>query len=422
MISIDNYDFKGKRAIIRVDFNVPLNEKGEVTDDTRIRAAIPTIKKVLAEGGSVILMSHMGRPKKNPDPKYSLEQIVPAVEKNLGTKVEFAGDCIGEKAAEMAKNLKPGQVMLLENLRFYAEEEGKPRGLAEDASKEEKDAAKKALKEGPQKEFVKKLASLADCYINDAFGTAHRKHASTYLIAKQFPNDKMFGYLMEKEVKAISSLMEAPAHPFCAIVGGSKVSSKIGVIKALIEKVDSIIIGGGMAYTFIKAQGYEVGKSLCDDSKLDYCKEMMAKAQEKGVKLLLPVDTACVENFPDPIDAPVETTVVPVTAIPADKEGCDIGPETMKLFADAVKASKTVVWNGPMGVFENPTLAAGTLAVAKAMAESDATTVIGGGDSAAAVQQMGLGDKMTHISTGGGASLEYLEGKELPGIAVIQNA
>ena len=255
MISIDNYDFKGKRAIIRVDFNVPLNEKGEVTDDTRIRAAIPTIKKVLAEGGSVILMSHMGRPKKNPDPKYSLEQIVPAVEKNLGTKVEFAGDCIGEKAAEMAKNLKPGQVMLLENLRFYAEEEGKPRGLAEDASKEEKDAAKKALKEGPQKEFVKKLASLADCYINDAFGTAHRKHASTYLIAKQFPNDKMFGYLMEKEVKAISSLMEAPAHPFCAIVGGSKVSSKIGVIKALIEKVDSIIIGGGMTYTFIKAMG-----------------------------------------------------------------------------------------------------------------------------------------------------------------------
>ena len=254
MISIDNYDFKGKRAIIRVDFNVPLNEKGEVTDDTRIRAAIPTIKKVLAEGGSVILMSHMGRPKKNPDPKYSLEQIVPAVEKNLGTKVEFAGDCIGEKAAEMAKNLKPGQVMLLENLRFYAEEEGKPRGLAEDASKEEKDAAKKALKEGPQKEFVKKLASLADCYINDAFGTAHRKHASTYLIAKQFPNDKMFGYLMEKEVKAISSLMEAPAHPFCAIVGGSKVSSKIGVIKALIEKVDSIIIGGGMTYTFGRRQ------------------------------------------------------------------------------------------------------------------------------------------------------------------------
>ena len=287
MISIDNYDFKGKRAIIRVDFNVPLNEKGEVTDDTRIRAAIPTIKKVLAEGGSVILMSHMGRPKKNPDPKYSLEQIVPAVEKNLGTKVEFAGDCIGEKAAEMAKNLKPGQVMLLENLRFYAEEEGKPRGLAEDASKEEKDAAKKALKEGPQKEFVKKLASLADCYINDAFGTAHRKHASTYLIAKQFPNDKMFGYLMEKEVKAISSLMEAPAHPFCAIVGGSKVSSKIGVIKALIEKVDSIIIGGGMTYTFAAAQGGKVGGSICEPDMFPVALEILELAKKKGVQLVM---------------------------------------------------------------------------------------------------------------------------------------
>ncbi|MDE5906271.1 MAG: phosphoglycerate kinase, partial [Alistipes sp.] len=249
MISIDNYDFKGKRALIRVDFNVPLDDKGQVTDDTRIRAAVPTIKKVLAAGGSVILMSHMGRPKKNPDPKYSLEQIVPAVEKNLGVKVAFAGDCMGDKAAEMAKNLKPGEVLLLENLRFYAEEEGKPRGLAEDATKEEKDAAKKALKEGPQKEFVKKLASLGDCYINDAFGTAHRKHASTYLIAKYFPNDKMFGYLMEKEVKAIAAVMENPARPFCAIIGGSKVSSKIGVIKALIEKCDSIVIGGGMTYT-----------------------------------------------------------------------------------------------------------------------------------------------------------------------------
>jgi len=299
MISIDNYDFKGKRAIIRVDFNVPLNEKGEVTDDTRIRAAIPTIKKVLAEGGSVILMSHMGRPKKNPDPKYSLEQIVPAVEKNLGTKVEFAGDCIGEKAAEMAKNLKPGQVMLLENLRFYAEEEGKPRGLAEDASKEEKDAAKKALKEGPQKEFVKKLASLADCYINDAFGTAHRKHASTYLIAKQFPNDKMFGYLMEKEVKAISSLMEAPAHPFCAIVGGSKVSSKIGVIKALIEKVDSIIIGGGMTYTFAAAQGGKVGGSICEPDMFPVALEILELAKKKAkMALFSPYDAERVYGKP----------------------------------------------------------------------------------------------------------------------------
>ena len=264
MISIDNYDFKGKRALVRVDFNVPLDDKGQVTDDTRIRAAVPTIKKVLSAGGSVVLMSHMGRPKKNPDSKYSLEQIVPAVEKNLGTKVIFAGDCMGDKAAGLAKNLKPGEVLLLENLRFYAEEEGKPRGLAEDATKEEKDAAKKALKEGPQKEFVKKLASLGDCYVNDAFGTAHRKHASTYLIAKYFPNDKMFGYLMEKEVKAIAAVMEKPARPFCAIIGGSKVSSKIGVIKALIEKCDSIVIGGGMTYTFAAAQGGKVGKSCHD--------------------------------------------------------------------------------------------------------------------------------------------------------------
>ena len=312
MISIDNYDFKGKRAIIRVDFNVPLNEKGEVTDDTRIRAAIPTIKKVLAEGGSVILMSHMGRPKKNPDPKYSLEQIVPAVEKNLGTKVEFAGDCIGEKAAEMAKNLKPGQVMLLENLRFYAEEEGKPRGLAEDASKEEKDAAKKALKEGPQKEFVKKLASLADCYINDAFGTAHRKHASTYLIAKQFPNDKMFGYLMEKEVKAISSLMEAPAHPFCAIVGGSKVSSKIGVIKALIEKVDSIIIGGGMTYTFAAAQGGKVGGSICEPDMFPVALEILELAKKKGVQLVMSPDALIADAF----SADANTKEAPANDIP----------------------------------------------------------------------------------------------------------
>ena len=421
MFKIDSYDFKGKRAIIRVDFNVPLDDKGQVTDDTRIRAAIPTIRKVLDAGGSVILMSHLGRPKKNNDMKYSLGQIVPAIEKLLGKPVIFAGDCMGEKAAETARNLKPGEVMLLENLRFYAEEEGKPRGLAEDASKEEKDAAKKALKEGPQKEFVKKLASLADCYINDAFGTAHRKHASTYLIAKQFPNDKMFGYLMEKEIKYLGNAVNDPERPFTAILGGAKVADKLNVISNLLEKVDTLIIGGGMAYTFVKAQGYEVGKSLCDDTKLDYCKEMMAKAEAKGVKLLLPVDAACIKDFPDPIDAPVEVTIVPVTAIPADMEGCDIGPETMKLFADAVKASKTVVWNGPMGVFENPTLAAGTLAVAKAMAESDATTVIGGGDSAAAVAQLGYADKMTHISTGGGASLELFEGKVLPGIACLND-
>ena len=264
MQSIDTYDFKGKRAIIRVDFNVPLNEKLEITDDTRIRAAIPTIKKVLEKGGSVVLMSHLGRPKKGPEAKFSLRNIIPGIEARLGVKVDFADDCMGDEAAKKAAALKPGQVLLLENLRFYAEEEGKPRGLAEDATKEEKDAAKKALKEGPQKEFVKKLASYADCYINDAFGTAHRKHASTYLIAKYFPNDKMFGYLMEKEVKAISSLMEHPAHPFCAIIGGSKVSTKIGVIKSLIEKVDSIVIGGGMTYTFAAAQGGKVGNSICE--------------------------------------------------------------------------------------------------------------------------------------------------------------
>ena len=421
MISIDNYDFKGKRAIIRVDFNVPLNEKGEVTDDTRIRAAVPTIKKVLEKGGAVILMSHMGRPKKNPDPKFSLEQIVPAIEKRLGVTVMFAGDCMGEKAAQMCRDVKPGEVVLLENLRFYAEEEGKPRGLAEDATKEEKDAAKKALKEGPQKEFVKKLASLADCYINDAFGTAHRKHASTYLIAKQFPNDKMFGYLMEKEIAFLGNAVENPVRPFVAILGGAKVADKLNVISNLLEKCDTLIIGGGMAYTFLKAQGYEIGKSLVDDSKIDYCKEMMAKAEKLGKKLLLPVDAVTIADFPNPIDAPVEVEVCDVKNMPADREGCDIGPKTAELYAEAVKTAKTVVWNGPMGVFENPTLAKGTIAVAKALAETDATTIIGGGDSAAAVNQLGFADKMSHISTGGGASLEFLEGKELPGVVAADD-
>ena len=279
MQSIETYDFKGKRAIIRVDFNVPLNDKLEVTDDTRIRAAIPTIKKVLEKGGSVILMSHLGRPKKGPEDKFSLKHIIPAIEKRLGVKVDFAGDCQGQEAADKAAALKPGQVLLLENLRFYAEEEGKPRGLAEDATDDEKAAAKKAVK-ASQKEFVKRLASYADCYINDAFGTAHRKHASTYLIAKKFPNDKMFGYLMEKEVKAISSLMEAPAHPFCAIIGGSKVSSKIGVIKALIEKVDSIVIGGGMTYTFAAAQGGKVGDSICEPDMFPLPLDILEEAKK----------------------------------------------------------------------------------------------------------------------------------------------
>ena len=420
MISIDNYDFKGKRAIIRVDFNVPLNEKGEVTDDTRIRAAIPTIKKVLAGGGSVILMSHMGRPKKNPDPKYSLEQIVPAIEKNLGTKVEFAGDCMGEKAAEMAQNLKPGQVMLLENLRFYAEEEGKPRGLAEDASKEEKDAAKKALKEGPQKEFVKKLASLADCYINDAFGTAHRKHASTYLIAKNFPNDKMFGYLMEKEVKAISSLMEAPQHPFCAIVGGSKVSSKIGVIKALIEKVDSIIIGGGMTYTFAAAQGGKVGDSICEPDMFPVALEILELAKKKGVQLVMSPDALIADAF----SADANTKEAPANDIPDGWEGLDIGTEGKKVFREHILGCKTILWNGPVGVFEIDKFATGSKEVALAIAEATkkgAYSLIGGGDSVAGINKFGLADQVSYISTGGGALLEYIEFGDLPGVAAIRD-
>ena len=418
MISIDNYDFKGKRAIIRVDFNVPLNEKGEVTDDTRIRAAIPTIKKVLAEGGSVILMSHMGRPKKNPDPKYSLEQIVPAVEKNLGTKVEFAGDCIGEKAAEMAKNLKPGQVMLLENLRFYAEEEGKPRGLAEDASKEEKDAAKKALKEGPQKEFVKKLASLADCYINDAFGTAHRKHASTYLIAKQFPNDKMFGYLMEKEVKAVDKVLNDIQRPFTAIMGGSKVSSKIEIIENLLNKVDNLIITGGMTYTFTKAQGGKIGLSICEDDKLDLALELLKKAKEKGVNLVLAVDAKIADSFSN--DA--NTQFCKVNEIPDGWEGLDIGPETEKIFAEVIKNSKTILWNGPTGVFEFDNFTHGSRSVGEAIVEATkngAFSLVGGGDSVACVNKFGLANGVSYVSTGGGALLEAIEGKVLPGIAAI---
>ena len=393
--SVEDIDVQGKRVLCRCDFNVP-TKGGVITSDKRIVAALPTIEYLIKHGAKVILCSHMGKPKGEVKPELSLKVVAERLSELLGQPVKMAEDVVGPSAQSLAASLKDGEVMLLENTRF---EKGE-------------------TKNDP--ELSKKLASMADIFVNDAFGTAHRAHASTAGVADYLP--AVCGYLVQKEVSIMGKALADPERPFVAILGGAKVSDKLNVINNLLEKVDTLIIGGGMAYTFIKAQGYEVGKSLCDDSKLDYCKEMMAKAQEKGVKLLLPVDTACVENFPDPIDAPVETTVVPVTAIPADKEGCDIGPETMKLFADAVKASKTVVWNGPMGVFENPTLAAGTLAVAKAMAESDATTVIGGGDSAAAVQQMGLGDKMTHISTGGGASLEYLEGKELPGIAVIQNA
>ena len=420
MISIDKYDFKGKRAIIRVDFNVPVDAEGNVTDDTRIRAAMPTIKKVLAEGGAVILMSHMGRPKKNPDMKYTLEQIIPAVEKNLGVKVQFAGDCMGEKAAEMCKNIQPGEVVLLENLRFYAEEEGKPRGLAEDATKEEKDAAKKALKEGPQKEFVAKLASYADCYINDAFGTAHRKHASTYLIAKHFPNDKMFGYLMEKEVKAISEVMESPQRPFCAIIGGSKVSSKIGVIKALLDKCDSIIIGGGMTYTFAGARGGQVGKSICEPDMVPVALDILKTAEEKGVKLVMSPDALICDQFSEEAN----TQESSVMSIPSEWEGVDIASQGKAAFREHILGCKTILWNGPVGVFEINKFSTGSKVVADAIAEATkngAFSLIGGGDSVACINKFGLGDEVSYISTGGGALLEYIEFGDLPGVAAIRD-
>ena len=394
--TVEDIDVAGKKVLVRCDFNVPLDENGNITDTKRIDEAMKTINYLVSHNAKVILCSHLGRPKGEVNMKYSLKPVAAYLSKKLGFDVKMASDVVGDSAKAIAADLKDGEVELLENVRF---EKGE-------------------TKNDP--ELAKAMASLAEIYVNDAFGTAHRAHASTAGVADYLP--AVCGYLIQKEISVMGTALSNPKRPFVAILGGAKVSDKIGVINNLLEKVDTLIIGGGMAYTFLKAQGYEIGKSLVDDSKIDYCKEMMAKAQEKGVKLLLLVDAACVVDFPDPIDAPVEVKIVPVTAIPADMEGCDIGPESMKLFADAVKASKTVVWNGPMGVFENPTLAAGTLAVAKAMAESGATTVIGGGDSAAAVQQMGLGDKMTHISTGGGASLEYLEGKELPGIAVIQNA
>ncbi len=420
MATIENYDFKGKRAIIRVDFNVPLNEQGVVTDNTRIRAAVPTIKKVLAAGGSAILMSHLGRPKKNPDSKYSLSQIVGAVEEALGTKVAFAGDCMGEKAAEMAKNLKPGEVMLLENLRFYAEEEGKPRDLKEGLSKEEEKAAKAAFKKGPQKEFAKKLASYADCYINDAFGTAHRKHASTYVIAEFFPHDKMFGYLMEKEVKAISSLMEKPAHPFCAIIGGSKVSTKIGVIKALIEKVDSIVIGGGMTYTFAAAQGGKVGNSICEPDMFPVALEILELAKKKGVQLVMSPDALIADKFAQ--DA--NTKDAPADNIPDGWEGVDIAEQGKKAFREHILGCKTILWNGPVGVFEIDKFATGSREVAEAIAEATskgAYSLIGGGDSVACINKFGLADKVSYISTGGGALLEYIEFGDLPGVAAIRD-
>ena len=416
-MTIDQFNFAGKKAFVRVDFNVPLDENFNITDDTRMRAALPTLKKILADGGSVIIGSHLGRPK-GPADKFSLKHILKHLEELLGVEVQFANDCMGEEAAVKAAALQPGEVLLLENLRFYAEEEGKPRGLAEDATDEEKKVAKAAVKES-QKEFTKKLASYADCYVNDAFGTAHRAHASTALIAKYFDKDnKMFGYLMEKEVKAVDKVLNDIQRPFTAIMGGSKVSSKIPVIENLLDKVDTLIIGGGMAYTFMAAHGEPVGKSLLEEDYKQYALDMEKKAEEKGVKLLIPVDNIVADDFSN--DANFK--VVERGGIPDDMEGLDIGPKTCKLFADAIKGAKTVVWNGPMGCFEMPNFAKGTIAVAEAMAElKDATTIIGGGDSAAACNQLGFGDKMTHISTGGGASLEFLEGKDLPGVVAADD-
>ncbi|MBR2351891.1 MAG: phosphoglycerate kinase [Alistipes sp.] len=419
MFAIDNYNFEGKRAIIRVDFNVPLNAEGKVTDDTRIRAAIPTIKRVLAGGGSVILMSHLGRPKKNPDPKYSLEQIIYAIEERLGIKIMFAGDCMGDKAAEMAANLKPGEVMLLENLRFYAEEEGKPRGLKDDATDEEKAEAKKAVK-ASQKEFVKRLASYADCYINDAFGTAHRAHASTALIADYFPEDKMFGYVMENELKAIDGVMENPERPFCAIIGGSKVSTKITIIEKLMEKVDSIIIGGGMTYTFAGAEGGKEGKSICEPDMFPVALEILKKAEERGIQILRSPDALICDDFSENAN----TKEAPANNIPDEWEGVDIATGGKAKFREHILGCKTILWNGPVGVFEIDKFSTGSRAVAEAIAEATekngAYSLIGGGDSVACVNKFGLADKVSYVSTGGGALLEYMEGKELPGVAAIR--
>ena len=418
MKSIDTYDFTGKRAIIRVDFNVPLDENFNVSDSTRIRAAIPTIKKVLAGGGSVILMSHLGRPKKNNDDKYSLRHIVPTVEELLGHKVEFAGDSWGEKAAEMAAALKPGEVMMLENLRFYAEEEGKPRGLAEDASDEEKAAAKKAVK-ASQKEFTKRLASYADVYINDAFGTAHRAHASTALIADYFPEDKMFGYVMMGELKAIDDVMENPQRPFMAILGGAKVSTKIVIIEKLMEKVDSLILAGGMTYTFAAARGENIGDSMNEKDMHPLALEIIEKAKAKGIELYFSPDALCGNRFA----ADADTIECDVKDIPKGWEGMDIGTKGKKLFTEVIKDQKTILWNGPVGVFEFDKFATGTRAIADAIVDATARgafSLIGGGDSVAAINKFGLADKVSYNSTGGGALLEYIEGKELPGVAAIR--
>ena len=413
---IDSYDFTGKKAIVRVDFNVPLDENFNITDDTRIRRAMPTLKKILEKGGAVIIMSHLGRPKKV-DPKFSLSHIVDHVSECLGVPVQFAADC--QKADEQAAALKPGEALLLENLRFYAEEEGKPRGLAEDASEDEKKAAKKAVKES-QKAFVKKLASYADCYVNDAFGTAHRAHGSTALIAEYFPNDKMFGYLMEGEIKAIDNVLKNAQRPLTAIIGGSKVSSKLAVLKNLVGKVDNLIIGGGMGYTFIKALGGHIGQSLHEDDLMPAALEILNTAKEKGVNVSLSVATVCGQAFDN--DTPQQ--IFDIYNIPDEWEGMDASPASLENWRKIILASKTILWNGPVGVFELPNFAKGTLQIAQDLADATAQgayTLVGGGDSVAAVTQMGYADKVSYVSTGGGAMLEAIEGKILPGIAAIQD-
>ncbi|GHT68696.1 phosphoglycerate kinase [Bacteroidia bacterium] len=414
---IDSYNFRGIRAIVRVDFNVPLDEKFNVTDDTRIRAAIPTLKKVLTSGGSVIIMSHLGRPKGATD-KFSLKHIIPAVESRLGVKIKFATDCQGADAAELSKTLKAGEVLMLENLRFYEEEEGKPRGLADDADDATKKAAKAAVKE-KQKVFVERLASYADCYINDAFGTAHRAHASTALIASYFPNDKMFGYVMEGEIKAIDKVLATPARPLTAILGGSKVSSKITIIEQLLNKVNNLVIGGGMSFTFIKAQGGKIGTSICEDDQLELALRLLEQAKRAGVKIYLPTKVVIADKFAE--DA--NTKICDITAIPDDYMGMDAAPESIEEWRQVIMSSKTILWNGPVGVFEMDKFAKGTSAIAQIVAESTqqgAYSLVGGGDSVAAVNKLGFADKVSYVSTGGGALLEYMEGIELPGIKAIK--
>lgn len=417
-MTLDNFNFKGKKAFVRVDFNVPVDENQKITDDTRIRAAMPTLKKIIADGGRLIIASHMGRPKKNPDPKFSLKVIVERVSELLGVDVKFANDALGAETEKMVAELKDGEALLLENLRFYAEEEGKPR-LPETATEEEMAAAKKEVKEG-QKELAKKLASYADVYVNDAFGTAHRAHASTAIIADSFDADhKMFGYLMNKEVSAVDTLMDNPARPFTAIMGGSKVSTKIEIIENLLTKVDNLIIAGGMTYTFVKAQGGKIGLSICEDDKLDLALEIIEKAKKNNVNLVMAVDAKIADAFSN--DA--NTDYVDVNEIPDGWEGMDIGPKTAEIFADVIKNSKTILWNGPTGVFEFDNFTEGSRAVGMAIVEATkngAFSLVGGGDSVACVNKFGIAEEMSYVSTGGGALLEAIEGRVLPGIAAIK--